>query len=64
MKHILIQFPVFTGSLTGEPMSKPRSAISCHAGRVRTVAKQTKLPPRKTLFYSHGKFEQFLSPQC
>jgi hypothetical protein len=29
MNHILIEFPVFAGSLAGEPMSKPRSAVSC-----------------------------------
>jgi hypothetical protein len=44
MNHILIEFPVFDG----EPMSKPRSAVSCHGGRVRNVAQQTNLPPRET----------------
>jgi hypothetical protein len=46
--HILIEFPVFSGALAGEPISKPRSAVSSHGGRVRNVAQQTKLPRRKT----------------
>jgi hypothetical protein len=48
MNHNLIEFPVFDSALAGEPMSKPRSAVSSHGGRVRNVAQQTKLPPRKT----------------
>jgi hypothetical protein len=48
MNNILIQFPVFDGPLTEMPMSKPRSAVTFNGGRVRNVAQQTKLQPRKT----------------
>ena len=51
MTAILIEFPVFDEALVEgpeAPMSKPRSATSSHGGRVRNVAQQTKLPPRKT----------------